>query len=132
MTKNTALNRVLILLLVLLFLLLNFTFLTAFFLNSVTVSPGEAGAHDSGGASINLSFRSSLDYLDAESISPRFCSTRVVSLKKTTDERYRDVCPFLSRGSSKAHYRTFCLELTFGKTSPAIICEFMHSKDGML
>jgi len=130
-SKNVALNRILILMLLVSFLLLNLSFLAAFFSNSVTARSNGADERDSGGTSINLSFRSCLDYLDTESISPRFCANRVVSLKKTTDGRYQSVCSFPS-GGSETHYRTFCLELPVGQTSPAIICEFMHSKDGML
>ena len=131
MTNSTALNRFWILLLLLSFLLLNLTLLASFFASGDTVSLGNTSTHDSG-SSINLSFRSSLDYLDAESITPRFCANRVVTLKKTSDERYQAVYSFPSDGGSDAHYRTFCLVPPSGQTSPAKICEFMHSKDGML
>jgi len=130
-TKNTAVKRFLLLFLLLSFLLLNFSFLSLYFpTNAVTAGSPSSGAD--GTASINLAYRCSLDYMDVESLSPRFCANRAASSGRRLYDRGSDYYSALSAPYGSVLYYDCVSDGSLSLSCPAIICEFMHAKDGML
>jgi len=121
----------LLLLLLLSFFLLNFAFLSLYLPASAVATDSPSGGAD-GTASINLAYRCNLDYMDVESVSPRFCANRAASSGRRLYDRGSDYYSALSAPYGSLLYYDCVSDGSLSLSCPAIICEFMHAKDGML